>query len=96
MMTPDRRAANDLQFLGESNSRFQPDDELAPSFGWELIARQRALVRDIKDVISLTRKIIETTREQLDALSFLNGGSRPAAAHESHSPSEAEPEARRS
>jgi hypothetical protein len=70
MMTPDRRAANNLQFLGGSNSRFQPDDGLAPSFGGKLIARQRALVRDIKDVISLTRKIIKTTREQLDAPQF--------------------------
>jgi hypothetical protein len=85
----------------EANARFLPGEKLAPSVGKELcsrelIARQRALVQDIKDVISLTRKIIESTREQLEALNFLNGKSRPASAHESHSPSEADPAARRS
>ena len=34
----------------------------------ELIARQRALVQDIHEVISLTRKLLATTRDHLDAL----------------------------
>jgi uncharacterized coiled-coil protein SlyX len=105
-MRPNGRAAESpfpttLDSWAESNARFLPGDKLAPSVGKELcsrelIARQRALVQEIKDVISLTRKIIESTREQLDALNSLNGKSRPAAAHESHSPSEADPAARRS
>ncbi len=104
-MTSDGRTAeNALSTTADCwagpDSRFLPGDKLAPPFGKELcsrelIARQRALVRDIKDVISLTRKIIATTREQLDAFNFLNGDSRAPAGH-SDSASEASPEARRS
>lgn len=77
-----------------------PGDEQARSAkeelgGRELIARQRALVQDIKDVVSLTRKIIDSTREQLEALNLLNRNSLPAAARESHSSSEAESPTRR-
>ena len=105
-MRPNGRAAESpfpttLDSWAESNARFLPGGKLAPSVGKELcsrelIARQRALVQDIKDVISLTRKIIDTTREQLDAFNFLHGSSRPDAAHQSRPPPGADPEARRS
>ena len=69
--------------MGQSpTQRLLPGDKQTPSFGKdlcsaELIARQRALVQEIREVISLTRKIIEWTREQLDAFNFLNGKSHP-------------------
>ncbi len=103
-MTSNGRASA-LPMVPESwagpNSRILPGDEQPPPSGKELcskelIARQRALIEDIREVISLTRKIIDTTREQLDAFNFLHGSSRPDAAHESRSPPGADPEARRS
>ncbi len=98
-MTPDGRASDSTlaathNRLAESNSLSLPGGERAPWLGRdlcsrELIARQRALVQDIKDDISQTRKIIDSTREQLDAFNILIGNSRPAAGHDS--PSEADP-----
>ena len=92
-MTPNGRASA-LPMACECwtlpNSRILPGDEQPPPFGKELcskelIARHRALIEDIREVISLTRKIIDTTREELDAFNFLHGSSRPDPAHESRS-----------
>jgi hypothetical protein len=61
-----------------SNFRSQPTGGPSASFGAnlssrELIARQKALVQDIREVIWLTQTIIDTTREQLDRLDSLSG-----------------------
>jgi hypothetical protein len=48
----------------------------------DVIARHRELVRDIREVIALTRKIIESTREQLDRFDALGAvGSVVAPKH---------------
>jgi hypothetical protein len=95
-MTPEGRASESMlpgRMSAESSSPSLPGDGRTPWFGGdpcsrELIERQRALVRDIREAISQTRRIIDSTREQLDAFNILVGKSRPAAAREGLSPSD--------
>ena len=84
-----------------SNWRSLPIGEPSASFGGnlssrELIARQRALVQDIKEVIWLTQTIINSTREQLDRLDSLCGNLGRAVTQERRTPLQADPETQRS
>ncbi len=68
----------------ESHSLSLPGVEQTLSHGKdlcsrELIARQRALVRDIREMISMTKNIVASTREQLDSINLLIGKSRRPA-----------------
>jgi hypothetical protein len=82
----------------EVNVRHSPDAVQAGSLcggvsSRELIARQRALLQDIREVIALTRKIIGSTREQLDRFNSLGVNLRTVGAPERASPLESDPEA---
>ena len=83
MLQPNARGSANVfltarNFRPGSNFRSLPTGEPSASFGGnpssrELIARQRALVQDIREVIWLTQTIIDSTREQLDRLDSLSG-----------------------
>jgi hypothetical protein len=65
-----------------SSSRSVRSVERTPPFDKDLsrefVARQRGLAREIKEVIGLTRKIVDSTLEQLQSFCFLGGISRSA------------------
>ncbi len=103
-MNVNRRALEDalaapLDPQSEVDEKQSPDVEQAFSFrpslaSVEWIERHRALVRDIREVIATTRKIIDATREHLDRFNSLGGSYRSSATPERRTAPEAVPEDR--